>query len=164
MARPSPFPTILVAPFMAFVIVIIALSGCGPSEEKVEIQRSDVEADLGEFLPLLAASYSDGNVERLRPYTAEKELARITLRVQELAAEGKVLAPEFQSVTVESVNAWSANQAFATTVEVWQIRLYTIGAERRLITEVPPESSRVKYQIRFDGERWRVMARQIEEA
>jgi len=150
--------------FLALSLVLaLGFAACGPSAEKIEVQRSEVESDLAEFLPLLAKAYSDGDIETLRGHAAEKELARITKRVQELADQGKVLIPKFHSVTVESVNAWSQNQAFATTVEVWDLKLYALGADLRLLSETVQESTRVKYQIRHDGERWRVMARQIEE-
>lgn len=160
LVRTIPKRTLLLILGLASVGGLVA---CGPSAEKVEVERSEVEADLAAYLPLLARAYATGEVEPLRPHAAEKELARIAMRVEELADEGKVLRPEFHSVTVESVNSWSVSQAFATTVEVWDLRLYALGSEDRLLSEAVGEATRVKYQIRHDGERWRVLARQIEE-
>jgi hypothetical protein len=81
--------------------------------------------------------------------------------VQELAKAGEVLAPELESVQVEDVTVWNEVNAYATTVEIWDVRTYALGTER-VVREQLAQPNRVKYQLKRTGGRWRVFWREVE--
>ena len=121
-----------------------------------------MEASLEEFLPVLGRVYQDGDIEALRPFAAEKELARIQKLVEDLADQGRYLAPEFKSMTVEDTHVWNNSNAFVTTLEVWDVRLHALGSDTMLAEDID-KASRVKYQLKRDGDGWRVLFRAIQE-
>ena len=82
--------------------------------------------------------------------------------VQDLADQGRYLAPEFKSVTVEKTHTWNYSNAFVTTLEVWDVRLYTLGGDE-LLGEDLDKNYRVKYQLKRDDDSWRILFRAIQE-
>ena len=124
------------------------------------IDEASIEASLAQFLPLLAVAYQSGDLEPLRPYAAEKELARIQMLISELADQGRYLAPEFLQVEVEDSHVWHSTNAYVTTHEVWNVRMHALGSDGLLAEDVE-KSYRVKYQLKRDGDGWRVLFRTI---
>lgn len=142
----------------------LALLGaaCQSRAEREALDQAAIAAFLDEFLPVLGAAYASGDIETLRPYAAEKELARIQSLVSELADQGRYLAPEFRQLTVEDARLWNNSNAFVTTLEVWDVHLHALGSGE-LLAEEPDKAYRVKYQLKHDGGSWRVLFRGIQE-
>lgn len=144
------------------VLAGVAILACAPSAEEVAADRDEIEDFLEEYLPKMAEAYRTGNTEALAPYAAQKESESIERRVRELAKQGRILAPELESVEVEEVRPWQAVNAYVTTLETWDIRVLASGSEEVLSREV--QENRVKYQMKRDQGRWRVFWRELEQA
>jgi hypothetical protein len=132
-----------------------AAPGGGPAD------REALQQLLEAYLPRLAQAYATGDVEPLRELAGEREVATVQKRLQEIAGQGRTLEPELRSVVVEEVEIWRHSNAYVTTLEVWDLRLYA-GDPRVLLTETRAQSNRVKYQLERDAGRWIVLYRQIE--
>jgi len=140
----------------------VLLAGCWQSEADKADEAASIAAALEEYLPVLGEAYAGGDIETLRPYTAEKELARIQALVQNLVDQGRYLAPEFHSLTIEGTHTWNNSNAFVSTLEVWTVRMHALGSGEMLAEDVE-ESYRVKYQLKRDQNGWRVLFRAIQE-
>jgi hypothetical protein len=92
---------------------------------------------------------------------AEKEVAGLEKRVRDLLAEGRVIRPAPKSLQVESVETWRHVNAFTTTVEVWDLRVYAAGTDV-ILSETIDQRNRVKYQLQRQGERWLVLFRELD--
>ncbi|MGD2115191.1 MAG: IMS domain-containing protein [Acidobacteriota bacterium] len=145
------------------LLILLGAVGCAPSAEERAADRDEIERFLGEYLPKMAEAYRTGETDPLDPYAAEKEQEAIKKRVRERAKQGMILAPELRSVQVEDVRTWSAVNAYVTTVEVWDLRVLASGSEEVLRQELG-QSNRVKYQLKREGDRWRVFWRQLEQS
>jgi uncharacterized protein YgbK (DUF1537 family) len=153
-----PLATLLLAALCAG----LAAGACGePSAEDTAEDREAIQAFLEEYLPKLAEAYRTGEVAALDPVAAAKEQEKVARRVQELAKTGEVLAPVLESVQVEDVTVWNEVNAYATTVEIWDVRTYALGTER-VVREQLAQANRVKYQLKRSGGRWRVFWREVE--
>jgi hypothetical protein len=62
---------------------------------------------------------------------------------------------------VESVETWRHVNAFTTTVEVWDLRVYAAGTDV-ILSETIDQRNRVKYQLQRQGERWLVLFRELD--
>jgi hypothetical protein len=91
----------------------------------------------------------------------EKEIAGLEKRVGDLLAEGRVIRPVPKSIQVESIETWRYVNAFATTVEVWDLRIYAAGTDV-LLSETLDQRNRVKYQLQREGDRWLVLFRELD--
>lgn len=157
--RIAPAATVRVALAVLAAFGLLTLA-CGPEEVKEE-DRAGLTASLNGYLPTLAQAYTSGNVEPLRAYAAEKEVARVFTRVSELAEEGKYVDATFHQMTVEDVVVWSHANAFVTTVEVWELKVRAYGSDT-LLGEDVRQTSRVKYQLkRRSGDDWQVLHREL---
>jgi hypothetical protein len=140
----------------------LAAGACGEQSAEDDAEdRESIQAFLEEYLPELAEAYRTGEVAALDPFAAAKEQEKVSRMVQELAKAGEVLAPELESVQVEDVTVWNEVNAYATTVEIWDVRTYALGTER-VVREQLAQPNRVKYQLKRTGGRWRVFWREVE--
>ncbi len=140
----------------------LGLGACEPSARKQAADLEGIQATLEDYLPRLAEAYRTGDVAPLEGVAAAKEMATVEKRLEELREQGRTLEPVFRSVTVEQVNTWSHSNAFVTTVEVWDLQVFSLGSHT-LLSEEAAQRSRVKYQLKRDGERWNVLYRTIVE-
>ena len=145
-------------------LALLLVLGCSDAAQQVDEEetKKEIETTLQAYLPLLAEAYATGDLEPLRPWAAEKEMARIYKRVEELAAQGRILVPTFRQVTVEELNVWNYSNAYATTIEIWDLEVHASGSDQILSQEYE-QSNRVKYQLKRDDDRWRVLFRTIQE-
>jgi hypothetical protein len=142
---------------------LLVLFGCtGSSENRAEIDREEIQAALESYLPLLGETYATGNLELLEGWAAEKEISRIHKRIEDLAVQGRTLVPTFRRVTVEEANVWNYSNAYVTTLEVWDLAVYATGTDQVLSQELE-QPNRVKYQLKRENDRWRVLFRTIQE-
>lgn len=147
------------------VVVAVAFAGCGEAAKREEtVDRAAVQNTLEAYLPLLARAYSTGDLTPLEPYAAQKEIASIHKRVQDLANQGRTLEATLRSVTIEgNVKVWNYSNAYVTTHEVWDLVVYATGTEQVLASEYE-QPNRVKYQLkREDDDSWRILYREIQE-
>lgn len=147
---------------MIFVLGLLLLTGCGaegPASE--EVDKAEIQSVLEAYLPVLGEAYAKRDPSLIEPWAVPKERARIQLRIDELEARGQVYEPSFKTVTVENVSVWNYSNAFVTTVEVWDVRAFTLGTHM-VVNESLDQRSRVKYQLKRKDDGWSVLYRELE--
>ncbi|REJ82144.1 MAG: hypothetical protein DWQ36_21650 [Acidobacteria bacterium] len=148
------------------VCVLLGVLAGGCSEERaaadLEADKAAIEAMMREYLPRLGEAYETGNIEVLRDYAAEKEMASLLKRIGEfMEQENRVIAPTLQSFTVEDVEIWNYANAFVTTLEVWDVRVLASGTDQ-VLSQSLGQRNRVKYQLKRRDSGWQVLHRNIE--
>ena len=63
---------------------------------------------------------------------------------------------------LERVKVWRHVNAYATTLEVWDLQVVAEGTDV-VLSEVYNQSNRVKYQLKRRDDSWIVLFRQIED-
>jgi hypothetical protein len=144
-------------------VLSAALWACGPSAGEVQADRAEIEKILDAYLPALAHAYVSGNVDGLRPYAAEKEVLSTEKRIRDLLKGGREVHPDFKQLTIEKVTPFQHSNAYVTTVETWDIKVFAAGTDR-LLSEEPGQISRVTYQLKRDRSGWKILYRQLAEA
>jgi hypothetical protein len=142
------------------VLLPMLLLACGPSPERKAAEQSRIDALLKEYLPKLAQAYSTQDAQVLKPLAAEKEIASVAKRIQDLADQGRVLKPSLRSFTIEDLQVWNVTNAYVTTVEIWDLHVFAMGTDTELSKELE-QSNRVKYQLKRENDRWIVLYRTI---
>lgn len=143
-------------------LVLLVLISCGSAETRQEVEEGKIQASLETYLPLLGEAYATGNLEKLQPWVAQKEVARVRKRIEDLGQQGRTLVPTFRQLTIEDINIWNRANAYVTTVEVWDLRVLATGTDQVLSEEIA-QSNRVKYQLKRGEDRWRILFRTIQE-
>ncbi len=149
---------------VAFALLAV-LTACGASrQERQEDLEGEIRTVLLEYLPALGEAYASADSNALLGLAADKERAAVEKRIQDLLQEGRVLHPTFKELTVEEVNDWNWANAFVTTVEVWDLRVYASGFEDGdPISQELGQRQRVQYQLKRDDGGWLVLFRAIQE-
>ena len=148
--------------FVVLALLGLACSGEGGQSEELA-DRQEIEATLEAYLPLLAQAYSTGDLSGLEAYAAQKEVASVHKRIQDLTSQGRRLEASMQSVTVEGeIKIWNYSNAYVTTHEVWDLVVYSTGSEQVLAEEYD-QPNRVKYQLKREEDSWRILYREIQE-
>ena len=146
---------------MLLVLMTFALAACGGDRRGgSDIDESEIRATLEQYLPLMATAYATGDVASLNTHAAEREVATVFKRIKEVRLRGERLEPTFRSLTIEQVTAWGYSNAYATTLEVWDLRLYASHGENPVV-ETLEQRSRVKYQLRRVDDHWIVFYREL---
>lgn len=140
------------------LLALTACSGDGPSSE--EVDKAEIQAVLEAYLPVLGKAYAERDPSLIEPWTVPKERARIQLRIDELEARGQIYEPTFKNVTVENVSVWNYSNALVTTVEVWDVRAYTLGTHM-VVNESLDQRSQVKYQLKRKDDGWSILYREL---
>ena len=148
---------------MAASLLLLALTACEEMTVDEEAAKAEVEAAIRAYLPKLAEAYSTSNTEPLKGLAVDKEIARVSLRINELYDEGKIYRPEFKEITIEGISVWRYSNAFATTVEVWDVSSFALGSDVKL-SEVADQRNRVKYQLKRKDTGWVVLYRDLDQA
>jgi len=145
------------------LVLCLAAGACGPSKvEQDAADRERIQALLEEYLPELGRAYAERNANLIAPWVAPKEVARVNQRIEELYAMGSILEPQYHRVTVEELQVWNNSNSFVTTVETWDVRRYASGSMEP-IGEDLGQTQRVRYQMKREGDAWKVLYRTIEE-
>ncbi|MDX1502627.1 MAG: hypothetical protein R3325_09700 [Thermoanaerobaculia bacterium] len=146
-------------------LLLLPLVACGASGEADLADRDELRAVIEAYLPRLGAAYADGDLAGLEGYAAPKEIASVRKRIDDLTAEGRSLVPTLKQFSIESWDVWSHSNAYVTTVEVWDLEVFSTGTRRLLASEIG-QRSRVKYQMKRDSDSaagWLVLYRTIVE-
>lgn len=144
-------------------LALLLLAGCDRSAKQVELDRQEIEDFLKVYLPKLGEAYGQRDAKLLEGMAVPKELSRIELRTDELAELGQVYEPTFREVTVESASVWNYSNALVSTVELWDVRSFTVGSHI-LVNESLGQKNRVKYQLKREGDSWLVLFRELAES
>jgi len=139
------------------------LAACGEVGSEEEVDRQEIENVLRQYLPKLGQAYATRDTSIIEGFAVPKELARITLRTDELSAAGRVYEPEFKEVTVEDISVWNYANAFVTTFEVWDVRSYALGSHAPL-NESLGQRNRVKYQMKRKDDGWVILYRELDQS
>jgi hypothetical protein len=141
--------------------LVLLLAGCDAvSPPDPEVDRQAIETVIRSYLPELAKAYATGDRTGLRGLAVDKEIATVSHKTELLANEGKVYEPELKELVIEDVKVWQYANAFATTVETWDVRSYAIGSHT-LLSEVLGQKNRVKYQLKRKDEGWVILYREL---
>jgi hypothetical protein len=154
---PRPAPATLLLALLA-LLVPLTLTGCGPSETDIQQARQEVEETLRAYLPLMADAYRTGNVEPLKPYATQKEIAILEKSIHDLRQRGRVMDNKLLELTLEDFNMPQWANVYVTTVEYWDVTAYAAGSEHVLGRD-ERQFSRVRYQLKRTGDHWMVLAR-----
>lgn len=149
---------------MSVALLASGFIACGgeASESHHEVDRQEIQTALEVYLPLLGEAYATGNLAPLEPYAAQKEISTVHRRVEDLAVQGRTLVATFRTLTIEDVNVWNYSNAFVSTSEIWDLVVYATGTDQ-VLAEEREQPSRVKYQLKREGNGWRVLYRGIQE-
>ncbi|MFQ5525980.1 MAG: IMS domain-containing protein [Thermoanaerobaculia bacterium] len=145
---------------LALALGALVTTGCSSPAEKDAVAKAEIQVFLEDFLPALGEAYAERDAYRVEAFVAQKEIARIGKRLDELSAQGQVYEPTVRSITIEAVNTWSNSNAYVTTLELWDVRRLAAGTDQ-VLTEVLEQPNRVKYQMKRDADGWRVLYRTI---
>ena len=146
------------APRIVLPVLLLAALGCDSAEERQQVDTASIQAALELYLPRLGQAYATGDLEPLEGLAAQKEIAAIAKRINDLAEQGRVLEPTFRRVTIEEVKVFNYANAYVTTVEVWDLRSLSTGLREPLAEDLG-QSNRVKYQLKREGDSWKVLFR-----
>lgn len=161
--RPPAGPALAATPVLALILgLVLAVAGaCGPSEEQSEADHDEIRQLLEAYLPVLGEAYATGDTAPLEGLAAAKEAFAAAKRIADFAREGRRVEPTFRDLTLEDVVIYQHSNAYVTTVERWDVRIYAAGSER-LISEQLDQVNRVKYQLKRTDDGWRVLYRTLE--
>ncbi len=148
--------------FPAAGFVILGLGACESDRTADPEDAAQVLEMFEEYLPRLALAYSTGETSVLEGFAAEKEIAGMDGRIRDLRNESREIHPTFRSVQLEDVKVWRHVNAYATTLEVWDLQVVAEGTDI-VLSEVYNQSNRVKYQLKRRDGSWIVLFRQIED-
>lgn len=155
--------------YAVLALALAALAGaCAPSDPAGQEATDDTSANeqiqvmLEAYLPAFATAYRTGDLEPLRQWAVEKEIASLERRLVAMNEEGLALEPELVEVVVEDVQVWNRVNAFATTLETWDLRFVSAGGGIP-VSERLGERQRVKYQLKLEDGTWWVYYREVGE-
>lgn len=152
-----------IAPLAVALTCLVAMSlvACG-AETVSEVDEAAIHETLAEYLPRLSEAYATGNVEVLRDFAAEKELAIVYKRIDDLMnEEGRVVEPTLESFEIEDINQWNYSNAFVTTLEVWDLKVMVSGSDQ-VTSQRQGQRNRVKYQLKRRGDKWQILWRSVQ--
>ena len=139
-------------------LLLLMAVACSSSEERQQVDTESIAAALEVYLPRLGQAYATGDLAPLEGLAAQKEIAAIAKRISDLAEQGRILEPTFRELTIEEATIFNYANAYVTTVEVWDLRSLATGSREQLAEDIG-QSNRVKYQLKREGEGWRVLFR-----
>jgi hypothetical protein len=145
---------------VALFALTLSVSACaepGVSEE----DRQAIEETIRAYLPKFAEAYATGDASVLDGLAAPKEVSSLQRRIRELEEEGRVIRPTPVDLTVEQVTVWGYSNAFATTLEEWDLVVLATGSERELSRD-DGQQNRVRYQLQRQDDGWWVLYRTTE--
>ena len=147
---------------LALSLLALFFTGCeGVAGSDPEVDRMQLQQTLEAYLPKLEEAYETLDATVLEEYAVPKEVATVHHNLQLLKGEGRHLRPVFKQVTVEDFTVWNHSNAFVSTLEIWDLRVYALGTET-LTSQAIGQRNRVKYQMKRIGDEWKVLLRQID--
>ena len=143
------------------VLALFALTGCtggdtGPSEE----DQAEVRQLLEGYLPAMADAYRTGNLEVLRPFAVEKEIATLYKRISDfMEQENRIVSSTLKGFEIDELKIWNHSNAVVNTTEIWDVRVLASGSEI-VLSEGLDQRDQVRYQLKRTDDGWRVIYRE----
>ena len=145
-------------PALALALILPSMMACGSAEEQQQVDTEAIRVALELYLPRLGNAYATGELAPLEGLAAQKEIAAIEKRISDLADQGRILEPTFRELTIEEATVFNYANAYVTTVEVWDLRSLATGSREPLAEDLG-QRNRVKYQLKREGDSWKVLFR-----
>lgn len=143
---------------VACVALTTACGGRGEGGVSTK-DRAEIEALFDAYLPRLADAYRSGDIEVLRGYASEKEMATLYKLISDLMEEkGRFISSELKSYEIDEIKIWRHSNATVRTNELWDVRTVASGSET-VMSEMLDQRHRVIYQLKRTDEGWRVILR-----
>lgn len=142
---------------LSAALLLLIGAGCGPSEERRERDRAEINRLLTDYTQRMTEAYRTGSAEVLREVATEREIARVHKRIAELAEGGRMLRAEVRGLRVDSIE-FNRATATATTGEVWHLQVVAVGSEV-VLSESAEQENRVLYSLTRDEGRWWILSR-----
>ncbi len=140
---------------------VLLLFGCAPSDSGPSAEdQAEVRQLLEGYLPAMAEAYRTGNVEVLRPFAVEKEIATLYKRISDfMEQENRIVASTLKGFEVDEIKIWRHSNAVVDTTEIWDVRVLASGSET-VLSEGLDQRDKVRYQLKRTDEGWRVIYRE----
>jgi len=142
----------------ALPLAVLALASCGAGREVGADERLAIEQVLAAYAEAMAEAYRAGDAERIATVATGRERQRLEISIRELADEGRALRPELRSLTIESIERAGHTSVAVNTLEIWDLRVVTLGAEQ-LVSESLEQENRLTYSLIREAGKWRVLSR-----
>jgi len=143
--------------FFLLTLAALVVSGCGPSQQRRDQDRAEIERLLDAYGLALSEAYRSGSAEALREVATERELTRVHKQIEELAGGGRRLDARPVSRATQSVD-FNRNTASVTATEVWNLRVVAVGSEA-VLSESPAQENQILYSLTREGGRWWILSR-----
>lgn len=141
-------------------LLVLALPACERTPEQIEADRGEVEEILERYAAQLSQAYAFTDPTALEEVAMPREVASVENNIARMAQDGRRIAADQKELTIEDLDVFQVGDAYVRTHEVWDIRVFAIGAEQE-ISRDENQSSRVRYRLKKDDEgRWKVLWRQ----
>ena len=151
-------PPAVVAALVVCLTLLSACGGAGAGGVSAE-DRAEIGALFDGYLPRLADAYRTGDIEVLRGYASEKEMATLYKLISDLMEEkGRFISSELKSYEIEEINIWRHSNATVRTTELWDVQTVASGSDT-VMSEMLDQRHRVVYQLKRTEEGWRVILR-----
>lgn len=143
-----------------FVILIFAHLACQPDEAK---EKEEIKWVLEHYVQGLSKAYTKQNPALLKPFAAPLEVNQVRQFIKKLRYEGYALKPTLQNLTITYMDIYNGVNAFAKTVEVWQVTLVNAHTGE-VVRKAMGQVLHVTYQLKkWDREGWMITSRIPEE-
>jgi hypothetical protein len=139
-------------------LTMLALAACGASREIGADERLAIDGVLDAYAQAMADAYRSGDANRIDAVATGRERHRLEISIRELADEGRALRPELRSLTIESIERAGHTSVAVNTLEVWDLRVVTLGTEQ-LVSESLEQENRLTYSLIREEGQWRVLSR-----
>ena len=144
--------------YLGLALSLGLVSGCGASREVDAAERRQIEQRLADYAAQMALAYESGEASVVGDVATEREVDRLRISIEELAVEGRALRPTLRSQVVESIERAGNTAVAVGTIEVWDLRVVTLGGEQ-LVSESLAQENRLTYSLLREGGEWRVLSR-----
>jgi len=143
---------------LTLVLAVGLAASCGAGREVSTEERRAIEAVLRSYAAQMAAAYQAGDASLVATLATQREQERLAISIHELAQEGRALRPELRSLVVESIDRAGNTAVTANTLEVWDLRVVTLGGEQQ-VSESLAQENRLTYSLIREHGEWRVLSR-----
>ncbi len=149
----------LAAAAAAAMLVVLAAAACRPTPQEVAADKQEVRKVIEDYAARLSHAYAFTDASGLKQVASQREVASVQRNLGAMAARGQRLATDLKELEIEQLDMSDRNNAYVQTFEVWDIEVMDLGSER-VISRDQAQRNRVRYQLKRQDGRWRVLWRQ----
>jgi len=145
--------------FRVFGLALVAGTfACAGGGEIDAAARREIEQRLALYAAQMARAYETGDAAQVEGVATAREVDRLRISIEELAVEGRALRPVLRSQVVESIDRAGNTAVAVGTLEVWDLRVVTLGGEQT-VSESLAQENRLTYSLVREEGQWRVLSR-----